>query len=147
MAQLDSLKRIIADDFKKEDKETVEKLASILNFHMDQVHTAFDGRISFANMNHEVVKITVIVDASGNPIKSITSPDLDNNPIFITQRVTQAIGSTVINAQNLTSSSVYPTGAPYISFSITNEKTYKINNIKGLPANNKFTLTVVMYGN
>lgn len=147
MAQLDALKRIVAEDFKKEDKEMIEKLASILNFHMDQVANAFNGKINFENLTQEIVEITVVVNSSGQPVKSITDSSINSNFQFSTSRLTGAIGSAIISAQNLTDPSAYTSSAPFMHFEKISDKLFKINKINGLPAANKFLLRAVIYSN
>jgi hypothetical protein len=56
----------------------------------------------------------------------------------------QVTGLTVIMANNITNSTTYPTGMPFISYTVSG-KTVIFNNITGLQANNKYTLRVIAF--
>ena len=147
MTQLDTVKRIIVEDFKKEDREVAEKLALILNQFMEQTYNIMNGNVDFLNLNQEIVDITVVVDANGQVVKSETNSTLVSNPQFTADKVTRAVGSVVIAASNLTDRSVFPDSAPFVSFSIVGEGVYKINKISGLQANNKYSIRLILFGN
>ena len=137
MALLTNVQRIIIEDFQEEDRPTVEKLANVLNYYMTQSTDIINGRLTFENMNRRLVTIDVTVDSNGTPIQTTN---------FSSEK--GLIGGTVISAQNLTNSAVYVDSTPFIAFSPIQATLYKINNIKGLPANNKFRLTYeVLFNN
>lgn len=130
MTRLTNVQRIIIEDFQEEDRDTVSKLANILNYYMTQNTDIINGRLDYDNINKELVTIDVTVDENGNPIQSTT---------FTSQQ--GLTGGTVLRAQNLTNGVVYPTGQPFISFTPTQATLYKINNITGLQPNNRYRLT------
>lgn len=137
MTLLTNVQRIIIEDFQEEDRDTVQKLANILNYYMTQNTDIINGRLGFDNMNRKLVTIDVTTDSNGKPIQDVT---------FSTNQ--GAIGLSVINAQNLTNSVVPVDSNPFISFTPIQSTLYKVNNIKGLPANNNFRLTVeVIFNN
>lgn len=129
MPLLDNTRRIKTDDFQPEYRQLVAQLGEVLNFFMEQVTNTVNGKLDFSNLASSVRTITITVDASGVPIASAQlSTDFNVK------------GVVVLSAKNLTSSTTYPTGAPFISFqSITTNK-FEIKKITGLPANNKFEL-------
>lgn len=130
MARLTNVQRIIIEDFQEDDRDTVSKLAGILNYFMTQTTDIVNGRLDYDNINKQIVTVEVTVDASGKPIQT-------------TNFTSQAglVGGTVLRAQNLTNSVVFPLGQPFISFSPVQSTLYKINNITGLQPNNKYRLT------
>jgi len=129
MARLTNVQRIIIEDFQEEDRDTVSKLANILNYYMTQNTDIINGRLDYDNINKQLVTIEVTVDANGKPIQATN---------FSAEA--GLIGGTVLRAQNLTNSAVFPTAQPFISFSPVQSGLYRINNISGLQPNNKYRL-------
>jgi len=146
MAELDNIRRIIVEDYDKKDAETVGKLAGVLNHHMEQVHNAFSNRIDFKNLNQELVTFTAVVNGSGELVRSVSDTTLISSPQFSTEIVSRPVGLQVIRAINQTDSTVYPTGTPFVSFSVVEDGLMKINRISGLPAANKFFLRFLIIG-
>lgn len=130
-------KRIFKTDYKKEEQDLVDKLAGSVNDGFDGLYGMINKNISLEDNLYCIVKtVNVTVDTNGNPKQSIG---------FKNTLASKIRGLQVINSQNLTNSGVYVTGAPFISFSETSGNII-INNIKGLPANNNFELTVIAWG-
>jgi len=130
MARLNNVQRIIIEDFQDEDRDTVSKLANILNYFMTQTTDVINGRLDYENINKQLVTIDVTVDASGKPLQTTN---------FTAQAGLS--GGTVLRAQNLTNSAVFPTAQPFISFSPVQSGLYRVSNISGLQPNNKYRLT------
>jgi hypothetical protein len=133
--QLNNLQRIIAEDFQQDDQALINTLAPNLNEFMAQTIQVVNGQLGFDNVVWQLVKIDVTVDASGKPLKSIQFNSKTVNPT----------GMQVISARNITKSNIYPTSQPFISFNPQGDGLVNIVNITGLPANNKFTLTFIVY--
>lgn len=132
MAKLDNVRRILPQEFPEEDQETVTKLANVINYFMTQTFDVINGRLDYENINKQVVTFDVVVDSKGNPVQSLN---------FTAE--SGAIGGVVLNARNLTNTSVYPTSQPFVSFNaIQQNKLYKVNNISGLQANNRYRITL-----
>lgn len=131
MARIDNVKRIKSEDFPPKDQETISRLAEVYNFFAEQVTNAINGNLDFENLTEDVFTFEVTVDSNGSPI---------DNSRFASSIGLQ--GTTVINAANLTNPAVYATQTPFISWSSNGAGIYTINNISGLPANNKFRLTI-----
>jgi hypothetical protein len=135
---LPSYKRLNKSDYPKENQDLVDRLANSLNIGLESLYQLGNHNISLKdNMLSVTRDITVTVDSTGKPTTS-TAIVLGNN-------VTQPIGTIVLLAINQTNSSIYPTGAPFISFTQTGTNIV-VNNITGLPANNQFLLRVVVFG-
>lgn len=138
--QLPNFKRINIVDFTSDQQPIVEKLASNLNIGIDNVYLALNNRLTFSeNFSGTQKTFTVTVDSTGTPTQNLSfSLNSANN----TQP--RVIGTEVISAINNTSSSVFPTASPFISYT-QNGNNLTINNIAGLPANNNFSITVLVY--
>lgn len=132
MARLNNVQRILPKEFPEEDRQTVEMLAGILNYFMTQTTDIINGRLDYENINKEIVTFEVTVDANGKPIQTLNFTA--NSGV---------VGGTVINAQNLTNTAVFPTSQPFVSFNaLQQNKLYRVNNITGLQANNKYRITL-----
>ena len=131
MAKLDNLRRIKVEDFDPEVQDTIEKLAEILNSHMDQVINTVNGNIDIDNLNREQIQIEVTVNSNGIPI---------NNNRF--SAASGFKGSVIKRVDNLTNPTALLTSAPYMSFVASGQNLYTINSIVGLQANNRYLLTI-----
>jgi hypothetical protein len=133
--KLPNLRRIFTQDFPKEYAQLVNALAGVLNINQQVVYDALNKRISLADNIDCIVKdFNVTVNASGIP-NSTTIFTLDDK-----SRNLQGIE--VINATNLTNSSVYPTGAPFVTWQQV-QSGIQIQHVTGLPAGNTFSLKVI----
>jgi hypothetical protein len=134
--KLNNLKRIVVEEFSQEDQPVVEKLAFSLNPMLDQLTTAFNKNIDFDNLNQEVLEFVVEVDNNGRP----------KVPTELRSSLrTRVRGYVVIRAQNENPNGPIPTASPLISYN-QNESGVRVIGVTGLPANNKFRLTVIAIG-
>lgn len=134
--KLPNYKRIITSDFEEEDQEMIEQLGRSVNDAFNQVYFTLNGRVDLANNLFCTVRVVdVVVDSTGAPV-SRTTVSLNN-----TQPV---IGCIVLQAVNQTNSNIYPTGAPFISFTQL-DQALLINNITGLQPNMRYTLRIVAF--
>ena len=132
--KLGSYKRIISSDFKSEDQPFVEQLGGNVNDGMEQLFFALSGRLTFEdNFLSTVKEIEVTVGATGNPLNR-TDLLLSNNNVVK--------GILVISAVNKTSSSTFPTGTPFVSFTQSGTS-MTINNITNLQANNRYLIRLI----
>lgn len=130
MSRLDNLRRLTADgQFSDEQRQVIEKVAEVFNFHMEQVVNVVNGNLDFDNLKSKLVQFDVTVDSSGVPISTTN----------FTQAV-GAIGGQVISAINTTSSVLFPTSAPFVTFSATGRGVYTIKHVSGLQANNTYRI-------
>lgn len=138
--RLPNFKRLFTDDFPKDSQAVIEKLCNYVNPNTEYVYTALNNQLSFAdNFNATQKSFNVTVDASGTPTSNtIIQLNVINNTI------PKASGSLVIRAQNLTNSNIYPTGGVFLSFS-QNGSVVTLTNVAGLPANNNFNITAVIF--
>lgn len=136
MSKLSSYKRIITSDFKEDDRELVEKIAGPINSAFNELYFAVNGRLDIRNNFSTLYKeLDIEVGATGNPL---------NRTIFTADTTKQILGITVISAVNKDNTSTYPTGQPFISYTIV-EGGILINNITGLQANNRYSIRVLVW--
>jgi bacillopeptidase F (M6 metalloprotease family) len=136
MPRLKSYKRIITSDYKAEDREMIEQLAGSVNDAFNDVYFILNGRVELTNNLYCTVRLVdVTVDANGIPTSRTTITLNNTQPV---------IGCAVLSAANQTNSAVYPTGAPFISFTQI-DQALLINHITGLQANNRYTIRIVAF--
>lgn len=133
MSKLDNVQRIIIEDYPDEHKDTVAKLATVLNFFMENVVSTVNGQLDFDNLKRQLVTIDIVVDSNGIPI----------NGTHRFAAKSGAKGSNVISARGTNNINQLPTSAPYISFDSTQESgIYVIRKAYGLQFNVKYRLLV-----
>jgi hypothetical protein len=72
MAKFTTLKRIVIEDFDKDNHDLINKLGFILNPIIDQLILSFNNRITFEeNLNVEIRTLEAEVDEDGIPINDI----------------------------------------------------------------------------
>lgn len=130
-----SLKRLVAEDFDKDQQPLIQKLAFVYNPMVDQLNVMFNRNVDFNNLNQQVVNITTTVDSSGVPVSLLQ---------VITTLNTQVQGTICINAINQTDSTLL-TGGISITFTRVG-KLLTFTQITGLPAGKEFDLTVILIG-
>lgn len=123
------------ENFPSKYHDLVDTIAYPINNAFQQIINAFNSnQITVTdNLNQQYKTISITVDASGNPVQTTT---------YKSTLTGRTQGIIVINAVNTTSSTTYPTSCPFISF-IDNSGTVTINNVSGLQANQKYTLTIL----
>ena len=138
--RLQLYKRINKGDFAEDEQSLVEKLSFILNNSIELLYTLANRRISLQdNMLCNVKTVTVTVKSADGTLKSqpeITVDFIKDNPI---------LGLQVLRAENQTSTKVFPSAGIHVSFSNTSTG-LKITNVVGLPVDNEFVLTLVIWG-
>ena len=136
MPKLTSWRRLITNDFPKEERKLVEQIASPINDSFNELYYATNGRLSVSeNLYCTVRTIDVIVDSSGIPTSSTS--------FSLTHQV-GVLGIQVISAQNQTNTGVYPTGQPFISYTATSAGIL-INHVSGLQANSRYTIRLIAW--
>lgn len=134
--KLPSFKRIYTNDYDNEYRSLIERLASSLNIGVETLYQLANKEITIGENLAAVTRdITVVVDASGFPTTPIN--------IGVGNNFT-ALGCEVMDTVSQTNPRIYPTSAPYISFS-QNGQNVIVEHITGLPAEVSFVLTVVVW--
>lgn len=137
MAKINTLKRIIKEDFDEKDRTFVERFAAIYNPFIDQLITLFDKQVNFDNLNQDYKSLEVTLAAGGAPI---------NTTAFKTNLKSKTLGLVCIRAEVLTGGGALPTGTPLISFS-EDSGLITITNVTNLAANTRYRLTLLQIGN
>lgn len=136
--KLPSFKRLVKQDYKESDRDLVDRLSVSLNIGIETLYQLANKRISVSDNIAAVRRqFEIQVNAAGNPVSGTTN-------IAFGQTITGVAGTNVIRAQNVNNPTIYPTSAPFISFT-QNGTSIDINNISGLPPNQTFLLTVDMW--
>lgn len=133
--RIDNVNQIRSEDYPEEYEDLLDQLGETINPFMQQVQELSDGRVDFPNRVEVLRTIEITVDSNGNPV-------LNNR---INAEKTGVRGISVIRAINLTNNTVFPTSHPFVSFTPVGGDIIQINNITGLPANQRFRLTLVIY--
>jgi len=136
MPKLSSYKRIVTNDYPKEERKFVEQIAGPINDSFNELYFALNGRLSLVdNLNCTVRTIDIIVDSNGLPTDLTT---------ITTNKTTSVFGCNVVSAVNQSNTALYPTGAPFISYSAISGGIL-VNHVTGLQANNRYTLNIIIW--
>lgn len=134
MAKLKSYSRIISSDYADDQQPIIEQIGGQINTAFDPIYSALSNRLTFEdNFLCTVREVEVTLAASGMPLNRI-SISLDNNlPVKSVQ---------VLSATNKTNAGVFPTGAPFVSFT-QNGNILFIDHITGLIPNNRYIVRIL----
>ena len=138
MSTLPTFKSLQSSDFDTQYQGLINQLALIFNNDIQSLFTALNNGVSLANnILCTVATVPITVDSSGNTTNSanfaLTTPSM------------KITGLTVVRVINTTNSSIYPTAAPFCSFTpASNQCT--INNITGLQTGYQWSVTVIAWG-
>lgn len=133
--QLSNVRRIVVEDFKQEDRETVGKLAEIINSFMEEVVDLSQGKVDFDNLNRKLVKADFTLDAQGKPI----GVSQINTGLQTYQ------GNKIINVQSLVGGDNV-ISSPYLDCTFQGNGLVKINKFTGLPTGKKIRVTFEFIG-
>lgn len=137
MSKIPGFRRLYKQDFKPEYGDLIDGLSPALNTGVETLYQALNKNLDLTyNVKCTVKDVTITVNSSGVP-KGTASLQLD-------VKNTSVIGCQVISAQNVTDSTVFPTGQPFISFSQKNDVLI-INHVTGLQADNQYTLKIICW--
>ena len=136
MSKLQSYKRIISSDYNSDDRELVDQLAGSLNTVIDDHQYTLNGKVSLKDNIYCTVKdIDLNIDANGGAGGTRFTVNNPQVPV---------LGISVIRADNLSNSSIYPTGQPFVSFTQL-ESSIMINNISGLPPGSRWRIRIIAW--
>jgi hypothetical protein len=133
--QLPNARRIVVEDFKQEQRESVSKLAEIINPFMEDVVEAINGNIGIDNMTRSIVKIDITLDSSGKP-QGVSQ---------INTGLNSYTGNKIINVQAISGGEAV-ISAPYMDCSFQGNGLVKINKIIGLATAKKLRVTIEFIG-
>jgi hypothetical protein len=135
--KLPLFRRLFKTDFKQEFQELVDQLSVSINVGIENLYDALNRKLSLRdNILCTVKELEITVSPTGIPITtSIIQLDISG----------RVDGVIVISAVNITDSSVYPSSGVFVSWT-QNQNGILINHITGLPANQKFRVKMVAFG-
>lgn len=131
MAKINNIKRIIKEDFPEDQQELIDKLSYSLNPFMEQVSNAFNKGINNDNLSREFIQVTV----------ENTAGELKIPTQFKTNLKGRIQGFHILNVENLTNTTTYPTAAPWISWTISGN-IITIKKVTGIQDDNKYRFTL-----
>jgi len=135
--RLPSFKRLVEQDFDKDNQGLIRTLAGVLNYGIEVLYQALNRNVSIRdNIKCTVKDITVIVDSTGTPTQ--------NNTFLVDIPNSRVEGVTVISAVNQTNSNHYPTSGVFIS-GVQNTNSYLISKITGLQTGETYTLRLICW--
>lgn len=115
----------------------VQTLGLTINGNTEPVFEAINGKLEFETNIKGIIKdLEVTLDSNGIP-KSTTA--------FTASSSDRIIGCQVVKAENITNSSTYPSGCPFISYTQIDDK-ITIKHITGLQADNKYRIRIIAVG-
>lgn len=129
--QISNVRRIIVEDYKEEDRDTVGKLATVINSFMDEVTTLSRNKVDYDNLNRTLIVVDISTDVNGNP----------KNLGQINTKLTSYSGNKIVNVQSLQGGDNV-TSAPWLDCSYQGNGLVRVNRIFGLPANKKVRISI-----
>jgi hypothetical protein len=132
MPKLSDIRRIIPEDFKKEEREMAEKIAGSYNEFADELYQTVNGLLDFDNMARRKASVEITFNADG----SLKVPVSINTGLSYVSMV--HIGK----VENLTSSAVKLASPVYLDWSHQGSGLVKINYGRGFSAGTKYRLTL-----
>lgn len=137
MARVPDIKRIRKEDFDSEDQAVVEKIAYSVNTFMDQVIVALSKNLNFDNIDQQLVDYTISLGSAG---------ELINPPNIRIDLRSRPSGVLCISALNVNNPNTFPTGQPFVSYGVVNNRTISVRNISGLQPDSTYRLTLLIIG-
>lgn len=136
--KIPSYRRLNKVDYEEKDQPLIERLSYTVNIGFETLYQALSNRLTFGDNFNGIIRTLKVSTDSNAALKG-------NNSISTSGITTQVNGTIVLNLNNLTNPNVYPTVAPFISFT-QGSGNISINNITGLVASTNYSLTVLVLG-
>lgn len=132
MSKIQTPKNLRIEDFKGEEKDLIEKIGFVVNPFMNDVYNALNANIDYDNLKRQLIDVSVRIGTSGG---------LVNPPQIRLTKVGRPRGIQVLNAINLNNPMTYPTTAPFVSWTNTND-IINLLNVTGLQNGSEYRLTL-----
>ena len=136
--KIQSMRRLAREDFQEKDRELVDKLSFSITPILENIILALTKNLNFDNLAWEYSEFVCDTDATGNLLNAVQVRTM------VKDRVK---GIVCINAQNLTSSAAFVTGAPFIGFSEDLNATGRlltVTGVTGLRPSSRYRLYVII---
>jgi hypothetical protein len=125
--------RVRLEDFTAEERNLAEKIGNAYNTFNEDVYNVLNGNVDFENLAQSVTQIDVQMGVGGSL----------GVPASIRADSRRVTGIICLSALNLADSTVYPTAAPFVSFSQEGQ-VVRLQNIAGLQDNSSYRLTLLL---
>jgi hypothetical protein len=132
MPKISDIRRIIPEDFSKDDQEVAQKIANSYNDFADEVYQIVNGNIDFANLARSKVIVDVTFDSNGTP----------TIPTSFTSNLASVSMIHIGNVQSITNTSDRLTASPYIGWVFQGNGLVKILYGIGFASGKKYRLTL-----
>lgn len=135
--KLQGFRRLIVEDLPAESKAIGDKFASVINPFAEEVVNAINGKLSITdNLNQKYKEVSVQMNSNGTP-RADTA--------FQHGLIGRCRGISVEKVENLTNVNVYPTSAPFITFTESGGLV-TVKHITGLQVDYKWKITLLCKG-
>lgn len=131
MGRLNTIKRLVIEDYPKNYQDLLQGLFFVLNQYLEQVYSLFNKGLNF-NDNFQALDTEATFTAPANNFK--VQMTLKQNPK----------GCMVLRVDDLTDSSAILTSAPFVQFTNSSNEVI-INNITGLVSGHKYRVRLVFF--
>lgn len=133
--QISNVRRIIVEDYPEESRETVAKLATVINSFMDEIVNLSRNKVDYDNLNRSLVVLDVTIDANG------AAKGLDK----INTKLATYTGNKIINVQSL-QGGANVLSAPFLDCSALGNGLVRVNKFHGLPVGKKIRISIEFIG-
>jgi hypothetical protein len=133
--KLPNVRRIIVEDYPEDDRETVAKIATVLNSFMDDVTNLSRNQVDYDNLNRSLIVLVTTIDANGLP-KGISQ---------INTKLSSYSGNKIVDVQSLQGGDNV-VSAPYLDCSPQGNGLVRINKFIGLPTGKKLRISIEFIG-
>jgi hypothetical protein len=130
--KLSDIRRIVPEDFSKEDREVAEKISGSYNEFADEVYQVMNGQLDFSNLARNKVSVDVTFGTNGVPTSTTNFATTLSSVSMV------YIGK----VQNMSNSSEKLTTTPFIDWSFVGNGFVKINYGVGFTTGRKYRLTL-----
>lgn len=134
--KIPTFRRLVKSDYAKEFAGLIDTLSFTINNGVEVLYQALNKSLSLKDNIACTVKEVQVELKSDGSLRSEVAFSLDT--------ANRILGIVVLNAINANNSNVLPTSAPYVVFSQSG-KTVTITAVRGLPAGERFNLTLVAF--
>lgn len=132
MPRISDIRRIVVEDFKQEDQDTVAKIAGSYNEFADEVIQVINGNIDFDNMTRTKVAVDITIDISGTILENLK----------VNTGLSYVSGMNIIKVDNAVGPSLRLPAAPYIHFTYLGSGVVSLDYAKGLASGTKYRVVL-----
>jgi hypothetical protein len=132
MPKLSDIRRIVPEDFAKEDQPAAVIIAGSYNDFADELYDVINGKLDFSNMARNKVTVDLVFDANGSTVGQVN----------INTSLTSVSIVNIGRVQNLSSSSARLESAPYIDWTVVDRGFIRILYGRGFASGVKYRLTL-----